>query len=915
MSEITLTPSRKSRKVTLDPRKGDENSRLLASISSEFNIVEASEYAELVNYGKHRNEPLHRWFPYREGYSLKLVKEFISKLPKGSIIVDPFCGCGTTLIAAQELGFESYGFDINPMSVLVSRVKTRNYSKKQQDSILLHLDKLISLDVSSPSDAPPSLKIINKVFHPAVLSALLITRRYIKTIEDSFVREFIKVGWLSILESVSNVYKEGNGIKYRNRKRTPTGYVTITDEEWQAKLFPEDKFALVLERLNVQITSMVNDLASRPKRLPKADVIDASAEELNDHLSQNSAAFVIFSPPYCNCFNYFKIFKVELWMGEFVGSYKDMQRLSQRATRSHVETILDREGDEPNEIVDQFVDLIDPANLWDKRIPKAVRGYFIDMKKVLAGIQNVLVPGGGCAVVVGNSAYSGIIVPTDAILASLGRGVGLEVSSIAVARHLTTSSQQKLLLNGVRSYLRESVVFLNKPDPRLEEKELIVVEELPVASSQLVGAVYLIQNNGLTALTHKFHRYPGKFIPHVPRWAVKKHLKKDEPAFVLDPFCGSGTTNVESLLQGHSCFGMDIDNISRLLTKVKTTPIDECLLSNVVSEVLHKIQQKKTAKFRPQIPTLNHWFNNVAILELGIIRDVIDSYSDNKALHDFLKICFIAVIRRASNADNQTMKTYVSHTLIKTPKSAKTLFEQVLPDYAKRLIAFGKEIKPSTKNLVLPYQDARDFADLWQKDEHGLVDLVVTSPPYLKSVDYVYNQMAEYFWIGDLFDMETQPKQNIKKKEYIGTESVMASNYKEFLETGVSSIDDISARIFKKAPKHSYIMSSYFKDMIRHFREVNRVLKPGGHYVLVVGDSLINNEVVNVHQLLQECAGLHGFSVSDILGYEIRNKHMRFPRRGRGGMIRYDWIIDLVSTTSNERAIPLEARTRQPFDA
>jgi hypothetical protein len=43
-----------------------------------------------------------------------------------------------------------------------------------------------------------------------------------------------------------------------------------------------------------------------------------------------------------------------------------------------------------------------------------------------------------------------------------------------------------------------------------------------------------------------------------------------------------------------------------------------------------------------------------------------------------------------------------------------------------------------------------------------------SSPPYIKSIDYVYNQMVEFFWIGDLFNMDTQPKQNKKRKKYTG---------------------------------------------------------------------------------------------------------------------------------------------------
>jgi hypothetical protein len=100
--------------------------------------------------------------------------------------------------------------------------------------------------------------------------------------------------------------------------------------------------------------------------------------------------------------------------------------------------------------------------LWNARIPASVLAYFVDMKAVLEAVHMSLRRGGQCQIVVGNSAYAGILVATDVLLAEIGRAVGFEVERIVVARHLTTSSQQKIQLNGLHSALRESVVMLRK---------------------------------------------------------------------------------------------------------------------------------------------------------------------------------------------------------------------------------------------------------------------------------------------------------------------------------------------------------------------------------------------------------------------------------------------------------------------
>ena len=868
------------------------NQQLLKEINSKQKITEANGFSSLVNYSPLCEEPVHRWFRYREGYSIQLVKKLISDLPKGSIILDPFCGCGTSLIAAQELGFESYGLDINPISILVSKVKTRNYSSKD-----VRLLKSIQSDIKKitrdhPSDTPPALSIIEKVFHPEILDSLLKIRRYYNRIEEENLKDFVQVAWLSILEGVSNVYKEGNGIKYRNRKRFPDGYRTIPNEEWQKKLFPEDKFSFPIARITEQISLMLDDIGNRNKKSPIAHVLECPAEELHTILDKNSVTYSIFSPPYCNCFNYFKIFKVELWMGEFVNSYKDLQSLNRRAIRSHVETTLTRENDISIPFVDEYVQLIDREKLWDNRIPKAVQGYFIDMTKILNSLYRVVKPGGNCTIVVGNSAYSGILIPTDNLLAKISTNIGFDLDKISVARHLTTSSQQKKKLEDRKQYLRESLVIMTKPDQRLEEKKLLTVSEIPINVSHTKDSVFLIKNNGLTKYTHKFHRYPGKFIPHIPRWAINKYLDPNNKATIYDPFCGSGTTLVEGLLQGHDSLGTDIDPIARLVTKVKTTAIEEKSLSDCVNNIQVYIDSHSTGIFKPQIQTLSHWFNDQAVTDLSVIRDAIETYKENSNLYEFLLVCFLSIIRRASNADNQTQKTYVSHTLKKVPEPAKPLFSKALENYSTRLIEFQTSVLNDAKSIIPNINDARNISELWELEGLPKIDLAITSPPYVKSVDYVYNQMAEYFWIGDLFNMEDQPKQNEKKKEYIGSTYVYKSEYSKYYETGITNIDALTRKIFNKDPKHGYIVHKYFDDMRQHFNHIRQILSPRSHYIMVVGDSLVSNEPVMVHELIQDCAEECGFLTENIFGYEIRNRHMRFPRKGRGGIVRYDWVLD-----------------------
>lgn len=67
--------------------------------------------------------------PYPARFIPDIPRELISGLgcDKGAVILDPFCGSGTTLLEAQRAGFESVGIDLNPIACLISSVKTKEF--------------------------------------------------------------------------------------------------------------------------------------------------------------------------------------------------------------------------------------------------------------------------------------------------------------------------------------------------------------------------------------------------------------------------------------------------------------------------------------------------------------------------------------------------------------------------------------------------------------------------------------------------------------------------------------------------------------------------------------------------------------------------------------------------------------------
>ncbi len=421
-----------------------------------------------------------------------------------------------------------------------------------------------------------------------------------------------------------------------------------------------------------------------------------------------------------------------------------------------------------------------------------------------------------------------------------------------------------------------------------------VVDDLPLRRPLVDGELFIIRNCESRYLTHVIHKYAGKFIPHIPRWALHRYLPRKASALVLDPFVGSGTTLLEAYLYGQHGYGVDVDPLARLITKVKTTAIPEDRLATLHHEVMQALDQTPEGAYRPGISTLAHWFAPQAVAELSAIYDVVERFRDEPDVYDFLLVCFSAIIRRASNADNQTMKTYVSHTNPKKLEPALPLFTRTLSTYIDRLIKFGRLVPVEGRATVFPVDDAQTLDEAWRAQALPLVDLAITSPPYIKSVDYIYNQMVELFWIGDRWGLEDQTKQNVFKERYIGHDRVTSREAAALRTTGVEDIDAYIAQIHMRNQPLGLVTWRYFDAMGAHLASMGRLLRPGAHYVIVVGDSTLAGVAVPTHDLIVSCAVRHGFATSARFAYEIRNKYMHFPRGGRGGGVEHDWVIDLV---------------------
>ena len=432
---------------------------ILSSIDGDLVAPRRPDLAGLVHWGGGAKLPIHRWFRYREGFSPALIPE----LGLGSRILDPFCGSGSIMVGAAQQDRTSVGIDVNPLAAFVARVKLSPLSDRDvaaAGAFLAGFETALSEVEPWPV---PALRIAGKVFEPDILDTVLRLRTLIEERATTKAqRRFLLLAWLSILQAVGSYFKEGNGIKYRNRRRLADGYVARPEGRWQLERFGADQDAFVRAAFRAGLAGMLEDVpAWRHGWWSAQRVIEGNALEEAQHLEAGSFDSVLFSPPYANRFDYFESQKVELWFGGFVDSYREMTVLRKRSLRSHLGAALERPTvSRPD--VEALIGLMDPGSYAARmRVPALIRGYFSDMAAVLGSCRRLLVPGGRCFVVVGNSAYGGVIIPTDSLIARLGLDAGFAAATVVPVRHLTVAPQQRKELRGREAWMRESVVVLS----------------------------------------------------------------------------------------------------------------------------------------------------------------------------------------------------------------------------------------------------------------------------------------------------------------------------------------------------------------------------------------------------------------------------------------------------------------------
>ncbi len=407
--------------------------------------------------------------------------------------------------------------------------------------------------------------------------------------------------------------------------------------------------------------------------------------------------------------------------------------------------------------------------------------------------------------------------------------------------------------------------------------------EIPVSLPIENGSSYLFISHDQRALTHGIHKFPAKFFPELPRWIIKRYSREGD--LVLDPFMGSGTTNLEASILGRHSIGVDVDPLARTLASVKTTVLNEDLLVNTWQKLRQCVEayvEPSHVDGVPEFPYRDNWFQLFILKELAHIKIEIENTCTDEHTKNFFRICFSSVIRQVSEADNNCTRTVIRRSLNKQvhPKMAVDLFLKRTEVQVRNMLQLSL-LKPSGNVFIPDNVDARDMPVI----KNGSIDLALTSPPYVNAVDYPRTHQLELYWLG-FANGSLQPL----KKKHIGTEVVRAREYADLHSSGCDEADQAISKIYESDPRRAFIATKYLWDMVSNLKEVYRVLKRGAVYVIVVGNNRIRGVEFETWRYLCVEASKVGFSIECCFISTIINHFIKVPRKER---INDDYVLVL----------------------
>lgn len=433
----------------------------------------------LISFQANKEEPLYRWFKYKEGFSFNFVKYILDLFGtpfSGQTVLDPFAGISTTLTTSIYNGYDAIGIELLSPGILATKARLAS-SKVRIDIFRDFIRKIETLNFSDTRIDKAyffkHLTITAGAFPQETEVAIACMNRFIaEEVKDQGLKSLLKFAVNSILEDVSFTRKDGQYLRwdYRSERKLKSKFNKGTILNFRNHL---------LEKLN----TMLDDISGQPKSKTKNNIelINGSCLHELHRIESDSIDLVITSPPYCNRYDYTRTYALELaYNGVDNQKIKELRQTLLSATVENKSKYLELQkfykSLDKTDVFDSVVETfrnqlamneaiaslyLHKNELNNKNIPDMVSNYFFEMNFVIWELERILNPGGKIIMVNDNVKYNGDEIPVDLILSEFASLAGLNTDVIWVLERGKGNSSQQMGIHG-RQELRKCVYVWSK---------------------------------------------------------------------------------------------------------------------------------------------------------------------------------------------------------------------------------------------------------------------------------------------------------------------------------------------------------------------------------------------------------------------------------------------------------------------
>jgi len=226
--------------------------------------------------------------------------------------------------------------------------------------------------------------------------------------------------------------------------------------------------------------------------------------------------------------------------------------------------------------------------------------------------------------------------------------------------------------------------------------------------------------------THCIYRYPASMSPILAREIILSFTEKND--FVLDPFCGGGTTAIESVLNGRKIICSDINSLASYVTRAKATPLNKDTINQISDWRYYSIKKLKEFK-KMEVPVNFKLEDNLhsrkTIWILQKLKEEVNSETDQN-LKNVINLILLSVGKNCYDCRDKTLNP---SRLIKSFEKISQLAIKSISDYSENCYSISPRINPENDIKVF-CENAITLPNLIEKKQVKKIKLVLTSPPY-----------------------------------------------------------------------------------------------------------------------------------------------------------------------------------------